>query len=72
MCNTHNLLTSCSDKAVKVPHEDIQLYAAYGASAFTRECSRRTYAGSGRSMITQDMLTHISASYEAVLSPENL
>ncbi|TIA90145.1 hypothetical protein E3P99_01694 [Wallemia hederae] len=50
-----------SDKDIKVPHKDIQLYAAYGASAFTRECSRRTYADCGRSMITQDMLTHIAA-----------
>ncbi|TIB12651.1 hypothetical protein E3P89_00799 [Wallemia ichthyophaga] len=60
-----------SHKKIQVPHQDIELYAAYGAAAFTRECSRRTYADSGRSMITQDMLSHLSGSYEAILSPDN-
>ncbi|TIB71676.1 hypothetical protein E3Q23_00398 [Wallemia mellicola] len=48
-----------SDKDIKVPHEDIPLYAAYGASTFTRECSRLTFEEKGRSMITQDMLKNL-------------
>ena len=61
-----------SDKSVKVPHEDIPLYAAFGASTFTRECSRRTFEVQGRAMITNDMLAHINEAYIKTIDPSTL
>lgn len=49
----------------------ITLLAAYGASSFTRTCSRRTFEKHGRSMQTEDMLANIGEVFEEVFGKQH-